>query len=303
MSRSFSCSIFAQIPIFGTRKPRKHLYLKRWVSVLCICGFNSFAADFSEEIKLVDQTWSTEVILDGAEPEAVVLMIHGWASQMDEVGDLYKRLAAQLADKGIASVRVNIRGESEREQSNYRLTSTFASRVEDAMSGLNYLRQNYPEKKIGVLGFSLGGATALEITGRSPEQMSSLLLWSTAGNPDLIFDDISPEQSQRLISGGEVIIPAWVDLTITREHFLGFQGYDPFPALKNYGGALFSIRGSEDYVPAQEQKILAAASASVERTLIIEGADHIFNVLEPASQHDERLIEISRDWFVETLLN
>ena len=274
-------------------------------SVLLSMGFvcfSSWAAEFSEQITEVGQTLATEVILEEAEPRGAVLMIHGWAGQMDEVGDMYKRLAAELAAENIASLRINIRGESEREATNYRLTSTFASRIQDAKAGLEYLLTTYPETKIGLLGFSLGGATALELVGQSPEAIDSLLLWSTVGNPNLMFTDFTEAQKESLMQQGEVTIPYWVDLTISQEHYLGFQGYDPFPALKNYRGALLSIRGTEDYVPAQEALIFAAASASPEKELIIEKADHIFNVLDPESVHDERLIEASKTWFSETLV-
>mgnify|MGYP003566100356 CR=1 FL=1 len=49
------------------------------------------------------------------EPEAdsplpVVLMLHGFGSQKDEVGDMYKRLAAALGEQGIALLVVSFRG-------------------------------------------------------------------------------------------------------------------------------------------------------------------------------------------------
>ncbi|MBT5052887.1 MAG: hypothetical protein HOM69_06655, partial [Gammaproteobacteria bacterium] len=50
----------------------------------------------------------------------MVIMIHGWSGQKDEVGDLFKRQAEALAERNIASLRMNIRGESEREATNYR---------------------------------------------------------------------------------------------------------------------------------------------------------------------------------------
>ena len=41
-----------------------------------------------------------------------VLMVYGRASQKDEVGGLYQRLAVSLANRGIASLRIDLRGSS-----------------------------------------------------------------------------------------------------------------------------------------------------------------------------------------------
>lgn len=45
---------------------------------------------------------------DSAVP--AVLMLHGFASVRDEVGEMYKRLAAELGERGIASLRIDFRG-------------------------------------------------------------------------------------------------------------------------------------------------------------------------------------------------
>ena len=39
-----------------------------------------------------------------------VLLLHGFASSKDEVGDMYKNLAAKLAAQGIASLRIDFQG-------------------------------------------------------------------------------------------------------------------------------------------------------------------------------------------------
>ena len=46
----------------------------------------------------------------GDGPFPAVLMLHGFASSKDEVGGMYQRLAAQLGEQGIASLRIDFRG-------------------------------------------------------------------------------------------------------------------------------------------------------------------------------------------------
>ena len=277
--------------------------------VLTFAALSIFAQTLSGELRLVlaNEMIATETLpsnLTRAETTAAVLLVHGWAGQMDEVGDIYKQLAAQLAKQGIASLRINIRGESEREASNFLMTSTFESRVTDAQTGLGYLQTNYANAKFGVVGFSLGGATALKLIGDNPLALNSLVLWSTVGDPGTMFKDLTAEQKQQVMQDDSVTLPRWVDVTITKEHYLGYKGYDVLTPLKAYRGAILSIRGSEDYLVPAEREIFAAASATPEFSWTIEGADHILNVYDqPNPGYGEQVVQATVKFMVSHLLS
>ena len=236
-----------------------------------------------------------------AVPEKVVLLFHGWTGKMDEVGDMYKRMAHQLGNLGIASLRIDFRGEGER--NGHRLTSTFATRIEDAEASLKKVQSLMPDAQVGVVGFSLGGATALALTGRNPSEITTLVLWSSSGNLAVdFFGDPSRAQSQRdTIERGETKIMDWAEMTLTREHLMGFIGYDLLGPVKEYEGALFAIRGSDDFLARYEDQFLEAASGWREEYLIIGGADHVFHTFNPESDHDERVIAATIKWIEETL--
>jgi len=242
--------------------------------------------------------------LSRSETKAAVLLIHGWAGQMDEVGDIYKRLAKRLAKQGIASLRINIRGESEREATNFLLTSTFESRVTDAQTGLDHLQKNYANAKFGAVGFSLGGATTLKLIGGNPQAVDSVVLWSTVGDPGTMFEDLTAEQKQQVMQDDKVTLQRWVDVTITKKHYLGYKGYDIFTPLKAYRGAILSIRGSDDYLVPAEREIFAAASATPEFSWILEGADHTLNVYDqPNPGYGEQVLQATVKFMVGRLLN
>ena len=89
----------------------------RVTTLAILFAFAQFSAAQDTRIVLANDMVASHHFAAGTAKSAV-LMIHGWAGQMDEVGDMYKHLAQRLSDQGIASIRINIRGESEREATN-----------------------------------------------------------------------------------------------------------------------------------------------------------------------------------------
>ncbi|MCZ6674932.1 MAG: alpha/beta fold hydrolase, partial [Verrucomicrobia bacterium] len=176
-------------------------------------------------------------------------------------------------------------------------------RIADAEAALAMVQEKFPKTKIGVVGFSLGGATALALTGRHPDEVTSLVLWSSSGNlPVDFFGDQERIAGQReAIEKGESKIQDWAEMTLTREHLMGFIGYDLLGPLKAYEGALFSIRGTDDFLNRYEDQFVEAASGWREEFLILSGADHVFHTYNPESEYDERVIAATLLWLRETL--
>lgn len=253
----------------------------------------------------------SQLLIDGSlqlkieapkKPKASVLLIHGWAGHSNEVGDLYKNLAKELGKIGIASVRVNIRGESEREKTNFRLTSTFASRVQDAEIAFKYMIDLYPDLPIGVVGFSLGGATALSLISAYQTKIDSVVLWSSAGNPKRVIEMVPADKLQTILQDGEAKVDFFTTLTITRKHILGLLGHDVFSGLEKFKGNMLSIRGSEDFVEPIEKQLFDKAKAQREEAIVLYGADHIFNVLDPDKSYASRVLELTTKWLFDTLV-
>lgn len=240
------------------------------------------------------------VEVPGQKATGVVLMIHGWTGQKDEVGDLFKTLAQELAQQGIISLRFDVIGEAEREKSGYLLTSTFASRVADSQAGLDWIHKHYPDVPIGVLGFSLGGATAMELISQHPDDFLGLALWSAAVNPNEVFVGTNNYQAVReAIEKGKSVMHDWADFTLTKEHVIGMFGYYPMRNLSSFTGHVFAIRGENDFLPSHEQAIFDISNAKTEKAQRLTGADHIFNVLDPETSQKKTVIGLSKTWFVE----
>ena len=236
-----------------------------------------------------------------------VVMVHGWSGVLDEVGDLYARQASQLADRGISSIRMQIQGEGDALGQGRPMDSTFASRVADSLAGYRWVRQHQPEAVIGLLGFSYGGSTVMRLATLPEVNAVSMVLWSSAVNPlDILRGDARASGIKAALKNGVGTWNAWVPIEVTRRHVLGMLGEPILSEFGGYRGALLTLRGSEDYLPQADQAILDASGASIGTSVVIQGADHIFNVVAPdqklADQHYAiRVLDATTDWFAETL--
>ena len=273
----------------------------------CLLGVASFAAAGSPHIDQMRlETGAPAKVIDTG-GRTWVVMVHGWSGVLDEVGDLYARQASQLADRGISSIRMQIQGEGDALWQGKPMDSTFASRVADSLAGYRWVRQHQPEAVIGLLGFSYGGPTVMRLTTLPEVNAVSMVLWSSAVNPmDILRGDARASGIKAALENGVRTWNAWMPIEVTRQHVLGMLGEPILSEFGGYTGALLTLRGSEDYLPQADQAILDASAASMGTSIVIQGADHIFNVVAPDQsladqQYATRVLDATTDWFAETL--
>ena len=229
-----------------------------------------------------------------------VLLLHGWNSDMNEVGNLYANLAGRLAERGIASFRISFSGEGAR--TGYMVSSTFDSRVAEAEASLQFMKRKFPKAALGVQGYSLGGLTAMGLVGRYPDAFKTMVLWAAAAEMRINGDSAYDAAVKKAMKDGAAVYKDWTDITLTREFISSFIGVNVESNLELYTGALLTIRGDQDFLPRRDPEWLKLAPTNDKAFILMGGADHIFHVLDRAKPgHSERLLQSTTNWFDRTL--
>ncbi|HUW68612.1 MAG TPA: alpha/beta fold hydrolase [bacterium] len=231
-----------------------------------------------------------------------VLLLHGFASSKDEVGDLYKTLANALAERGISSLRIDFRGWGE---STFPMEqSTTANMLEDANEALIYLLHRKDVSKVAVHGFSLGCGTAIELAAARPKDIAVMGLWSCITTYDSEYDElevISPASVQQALTEGKADFDlGWRTITLGKAFFDSLKGHDLAKSYKQFPGKVLIIDGAEDSLVVS-LKFFGDIAPARTTTFAVPDADHIYKVLTDDKVPSTALIDKTLAWYTANL--
>jgi dienelactone hydrolase len=224
----------------------------------------------------------------------IVVMLHGTASNKDEVGGLFKRMANQLAYQNIASIRFDFAGsgESAVDYSQYDLKSA----VNDAISVYKFINQqkNIEHSNIHLLGFSQGGLIAQLVAVHPELPVASMVTWSTVvGNGVSSFKPFFEQYEQEAKDNGFAAVKfPWLPKKLNFSHtwFEQVRSNTTLTQMSQYKGALLLVAAADDHVVPWQSSVtlLETAEQSKASLYLIKNANHVFNVL---ANDGERLNE------------
>lgn len=215
-----------------------------------------------------------------------VVFVHGGGVTREE-GGFFTRLAADLADAGIASLRYDLRahGESDGRQET---DNVLIEHLNDIRVALAEIRERTGAAQTSLLGASFGGGLAAYYAAKGPDQLARLVLL----NPQLNYKDryieqkpwwsgeyLDPEAARRLQEDG------YLSHSDTVKHSRAMLNevfwIHPWQVVEDITAPTLIVHGTKDTFVSVEGSREAAPRLRVPHKLVeIEGAQHGFAVHE-----------------------
>jgi pimeloyl-ACP methyl ester carboxylesterase len=194
-----------------------------------------------------------------------VLLLHGINNDRTSL----RRHAEWLNGLGYAVLAIDFRGHG----ASAAVERTFGWReAEDARAAFDWLKRGAPDRKVGVIGVSLGGAAAL-LGDDGPLPVEAMVLHAVY--PDLrkaIANRIAQVAGSPVAIVGEPLLSyqSWPRYGIPPERIAPIEG------LKRYRGSILIVAGSKDLsTTLEDSRRLYAAAPGAKALWVVDGADHV----------------------------
>lgn len=205
-----------------------------------------------------------------------IIMFHGFGGNKMGPHFLFVKFSRILTDLGIASIRFDFAGSGESDGEFIEMT--LSGELEDAKNILDYVKnlKFVDKEKIGVVGFSMGGAVASILAGIRGEDIRSLCLWSPAGNmPDIVINDFIGEGHSDFIKNN---YHEYDGLAFGKTFVDDLKNIDIYGKASEYSGRILLLHGDADEIVSISASERYLDYYGNKADLIsINGANHMFN--------------------------
>lgn len=221
-----------------------------------------------------------------------VVLFHGFTGNKVEAHRLFVKMARALAGAGVVALRFDFRGSGDSSGDFSRMT--ISQELEDARAALKFLRaqREVNPRRIGVIGFSMGGLIAAEILGENKNIRTGVLWAPVADLKFQIAEKLTPEARCQLRELGCVDYGGFA----VGEAFFSDIKHDPLKAIARTSAAVLVVHGANDetvpvsFADAYEKTLRKGKKTFLKH--IIKGADHTFASLA----WETELMAVTLDW-------
>lgn len=213
-----------------------------------------------------------------------VLLLHGFSSHKNEVGNFYQRLARNLAKNGFISLRMDFSGWGDSREPME--GSNLVNMLNDAKMGYEFLQtdNHVNSSKISICGFNLGAYIGFRLAQAQKDSLTLIML-SPAGDPAMDLKrylhlsslDPSTKKEQNTFDLG------WRKVSLGRSFFSSLLDSPPIDRLGRINVPILAISANEDF-SHQYMAVINKASNKDNISISLQNSDHIFGM---NSAHDQ----------------
>lgn len=203
----------------------------------------------------------------------VVVMFHGFTGHKTESSGLFRKLADQLEQAGISTIRYDWFGHGESDLTFDQIRVPLLIRQGNEILDDAFRRYRH----VCLLGFSMGGAFAMHLVSNDIDR---LILMAPAVNMKHIATDFFTDDGTQThdVHG----------FVLHREFAEGFVDLDLMTPLEQYERPILFLQGEQDMAVSKAQTEALHARLQHSELMVLEGADHCF------SSHDYHMAIASR---------
>lgn len=226
-------------------------------------------------------------------PSPIVILLHGITGTKLEPHRIFLKTSRTLEAAGIASIRFDFSGHGESDGDFLNMTLT--REVEEAKAILSYTKSLsfVDANRVGLLGFSLGGAVASIVAGEAPLEIKSMALWAPAGHA---YEDI-----KKIAESASTDDPEYYHLwgNVWKKSSLNdFKQWEIYRTAAAYQGPVLIMHGSADTsVPLADSERYLALYDNSAKMQIVKDANHTFDDVS----WEKQVIEASVGFFRKNL--
>jgi uncharacterized protein len=204
-----------------------------------------------------------------------VILCHGFTGHKLEAHRLFLQISRTLEEQGFASFRFDFIGSGESDGDFKDMTVSNELLEAEAILGYVKSHPKIDEKRVILLGFSMGGLVASLLAGKRNTEIEKLILLAPAGTMGAMVDAIKGnltfiEEENAYDIGGNLVGPAFYE---------DVKALNVWEQAAKYGGKVQLIHGTNDQaVPYPVSNLYIEKCYGEKATLrTIEGSDHTFN--------------------------
>lgn len=217
-----------------------------------------------------------------------ILIIPGFADTAVGPHNFHRIHADVLARTGFAVLRFDYRGQGE-SAGDFR-AFTLTSGLNDARGALELLRQQtvVDARRLGIVGFSLGGSLACELAAETPE-IRALALLAPVAYPETVFRSFFTDQ--HLAQAERQGWIDWLGWAVGQAFLSSLTALNPLRAMERCHATVLVMQGTND---GEVSPTNGQAYAQLGATLLpLAGGDHQFSSV----RLQDEVIQHSCSWF------